>query len=82
MCMVWDAKSLGQKSSDALITAERFELHKSKMHTKSSLVITLIEEFNYENFISNPSLPVQSICVVTHTTNDSIIREVPRDGCF
>jgi hypothetical protein len=33
--MVWEAGSLGQKSSEALITALRFELHKQSLCEKS-----------------------------------------------
>lgn len=72
-----DAGSLGQKSSEALITADLFALHS---YIKGQYNIELLRISSKDcNIIL---LPVQTICVVTHTTNNIIVAEVSSNRGF
>lgn len=78
MCIVCEAESLGQKSSEALTTAFLFELSQRSTIYFQAIALSL----SIRSFRSKIRLPVQVISVVAHATYYTVVAEIPCDGSF
>ena len=84
ICIVWEAGSLGQKSSEALTTALLLEQHhqQQQKHVNNQTPNSMFTAPKISLSRANTCSPVQVIRVVAHAAYDAVVAEVPGDGSF